>query len=571
MPALIPAPVTLDTADGQLTLSAATAVSASAELAAVALRLQEALRPATGFALPVREASAEPAAGDIRLSLDENPGENLAAEGYRLHVDATGVEIVGGSPAGVFWGVQALRQLLPASIYRSSLVRGVDWQLPFVTITDNPRFGWRGTMLDVARHFLPKRELLRFIDLMAVHRLNVLHLHLTDDQGWRLQIRAFPRLTEVGGWRSESQRGHGPLAQGNGRPHGGFYTQDDIREIVEYAAERFVTIVPEIETPGHVQAAIAAYPELGVGDPAQAPSEPWTKWGVNTPVLNLEESTLDFLRTVFDEVMELFPSRHIGVGGDEAKKVEWEQDPRSQERIRELGLANEEEAQSWFMRQLDAHLTAAGRTLFGWDEILEGGLTPGATVASWRGSYGAIAAARAGHPVVLCPDDLVYLDYRQSDSPAEPIPIGPPLSLDEVYAFEPVPTELTASEAALVLGGQANIWSEHIDSPRHLDYMAFPRLCALAEAVWGPQSRDLAGFRARLDVHLGRLDALGVEYRAESGPRPWQSRPDAPGKPMSREQRLAVRDELIANLVAADAAKAADAAVPPAEASSPAG
>ncbi len=553
MPALLPAPTSLITGAGEFALVPTTVITAPADLIAVAVRAQEALRPATGYVLPIQPSDSAPDAVSIRLSLDHA----LAAEAYRLFTSSHGASITGGSPAGVFWGVQALLQLLPAAIYRSSRVDNVAWAAPSVTIEDEPRFAWRGTMLDVARHFLPKREVLRFLDLMAVHRLNVLHFHLTDDQGWRLQIRAFPKLTSVGGWRSESQKGHGPLAQGNGRPHGGFYTQDDIREIVAYAAERYIMVVPEIETPGHVQAAIAAYPELGVGDPANAPTEPWTKWGVNTPVLNLEESTVAFFRTVFDEVMELFPAPYIGVGGDEAKKVEWEQDVRSQERIQELGLTNAEEAQSWFIRQLDAHLTAAGRSAFGWDEILEGGLAPGATVASWRGTYGAIAAARAGHRVVLCPDDETYLDYRQSDSPNEPIPVGFPLGVDDFYAFEPVPAELTAEEATLVLGGQANIWSEHLDSPRSLDYMAFPRLCALAEAVWGPQQRDLAGFRERLAVHLARLDALGVEYRPESGPNPWQSRPDAPGKPITKEQRLAIQAELIANLKAADAAKAA--------------
>lgn len=556
MPALVPAPTSLLSGDGFATITAGSAITAPPQLAAVALRLQEALRPATGFALPLVHTATNdaPDADGIRLALDAS----LAAEAYNLIAEPdTGVTIVGGSPAGVFWGVQALLQLLPPAIYRSSRAAGVDWFVPAVEISDSPRFAWRGTMLDVARHFLPKREVLRFIDLMAVHRLNVLHFHLTDDQGWRLQINAFPKLTSVGGWRSESQKGHGPLAQGNGRPHGGFYSQDDIREIVAYAAERFIMVVPEIETPGHVQAAIAAYPELGVGDPANAPTEPWTHWGVNTRVLNLEDATIDFFRTVFDEVMELFPAPYIGVGGDEAKKIEWEQDPRSQERMRELGLANEEEAQSWIIRQLDAHLTAAGRSAFGWDEILEGGLAPGATVASWRGTYGAIAAARAGHRVVLCPDDEVYLDYRQSDSPNEPIPVGFPLGVEDFYNFEPVPTELTAEEATLVLGGQANIWSEHLDSPRGLDYMAFPRLCGLAEAVWGSPARDFAEFSTRLDAHLARLDAIGVEYRPASGPNPWQSRPDAPGKPITKEQRLAIQAELIANLKEADAAKAA--------------
>ncbi|GAA0580148.1 beta-N-acetylhexosaminidase [Paractinoplanes ferrugineus] len=532
---MIPRPTSRVPGQGELVLDHGTTVAAPDELAGVLVRLQQALRPATGLRL--RESSP----ATVTLALDDG----LEPEGFRLRVTSHGATVAGGAAAGVFYGCQALLQLLPPAIYRRAPVAGQRWAIPAVEITDAPRFGWRGVMLDVARHFLPKADVLRFLDLMAMHRLNVLHLHLTDDQGWRLEIRRYPRLTEVGAWRRESQVGATPDAPGDGRPHGGYYTQDDIREIVAYAAERFITVVPEIESPGHVQAALAAYPELGV---TGAPLEVFTRWGINPNVLNAEESTVDFFTGVLDEVLELFPSRWIGVGGDECPRDQWRADPRTRQRMAELGLGREEDLQAWFIRRLDDHLTAAGRRLFGWDEILEGDLAPGTTIASWRGMTGAVTAARRGYDVVACPEDRVYLDYRQSDSPDEPIPVAVALGVRDVYAFDPVPPELTDDEAGHVLGGQANIWTEHADSPRTVDYLAFPRLCAAAEALWGPADRDFADFEERLDTHLARLDALGVEYRRADGPRPWQRRPGVPGRPFTREQRSAHIARLVANI-----------------------
>jgi hexosaminidase len=530
---LIPRPRTLVPGDSELLLDDATTLSAPAELSGVLAWLHSALRPATGLPLPQ--------AGRGVLSLQI--GGDLGPEAFRLRVTPEGATITGGGPAGVFYGCQALLQLLPPAIHRRARVSGQRWAIPAVEVHDEPRFGWRGVMLDVARHFMPKHDVLRFLDLMALHRLNTLHFHLTDDQGWRLEIKRYPRLTEAGAWRHESQVGAGRDAPGDGRPHGGFYTQDDVREIVAYAAERFITVVPEIESPGHVQAALAAYPELGVtGEPVEV----WTRWGVNTNVLNAEESTVGFLTGVLDEVLELFPSTYVGIGGDECPKDQWRASARVQQRMAELGLRTEEELQAWFVRRLDDHLTAAGRRLFGWDEILEGELAPGATVLSWRGMTGAVAAARRGHDVIACPDDVVYLDYRQSELPGEPIPVSIPLGVEDVYAFDPVPPELGADHARHILGGQANIWTEYMDSPRTVDYFAFPRLCAVAEALWGPAERDFADFERRLRAHLPRLDALGVEYRHADGPRPWQQRPGIPGRPDTREQRA----EHIARLVA---------------------
>lgn len=547
---LLPKPRHLEERDGEFVVGPRTRILSDASTARPAALLRSVLTASTGFALGEPAGPASPAGTVIALAVDPA----LAAEGYRLVVDASGVRITGGTAAGVGNGVQAFLQLLPSEVYRRAPVGSADdgdavhWAAPACEIADEPAFRWRGVMLDVARHFLPKHDVLRFIDLMAMHRLNVLHFHLTDDQGWRIQILRYPRLTEVGAWRRESQVGYGADAPGDGRPHGGYYTQQDLREIVAYAAARGITVVPEIESPGHVQAAIAAYPELGVtGERLDV----GTRWGIIPNVLNAEEATVEFFTNVLDEVLDIFPSEFIGVGGDECPKGQWRDDPRTQQRMRELGVTTEDALQSWFIRRLDDHLTARGRRLFGWDEILEGGLAPGATVASWRGETGAVAAARSGHDVVLCPDQTAYLNYRQSERPDEPIPLVVVITVRDVYAFDPVPRSLTGDERAHVLGGQANLWTEYMDSPRTLDYFAFPRLCALAEALWTAGERDYDAFAIRLDTHLERLDAVGVEYRHADGPLPWQTRPGIPGRIDSRDARAAEVAALTANIAPA--------------------
>jgi hexosaminidase len=534
---LLPAPLRVVDGEGELVFASAPQLRADDGAERVGAWLWSVFAASTGFERPGREG----AAASIRLTVDPE----LPGEGYRLAVTAEGVRVDGGGDAGLFYGAQAFLQLLPAAVYRRARVDGVRWAAPVCQVEDAPRFGWRGVMLDVARHFLPKRDVLRFVDLMAMHRLNVLHLHLTDDQGWRIEILRYPRLAEVGAWRRESQVGWGPDAPADGRPHGGYYTQSDLREIVAYAAARGITVVPEVESPGHVQAAIAAYPELGV---TGEPLEVGTRWGIIPNILNAEESTVEFFVNVLDEVLDIFPSEYIGVGGDECVKDQWRADARTQQRMRELGVATEDELQSWFVRRLDDHLAEHGRRLFGWDEILEGGLAPGATVASWRGSTGAIAAARSGHDVVLCPDDTMYLNYRQSGSADEPIPLVVVITVRDVYGFDPVPAGLSESERAHVLGGQANLWTEYMDSPRTLDYFAFPRLCALAEALWSSGPKDYDGFAERLGRHLARLDAVGVEYRHADGPLPWQTRPGIRGRIDTREGRAAVVAALVANL-----------------------
>ncbi|MEU1671268.1 beta-N-acetylhexosaminidase [Streptomyces roseifaciens] len=478
--------------------------------------------------------------GGNRILLRVLPGlgEQDGPEAHRIVVDGDLVEIAGVGEAGVFRAAQTFRQLLgPEAFRRAPVAPGRRWELPAVVVEDAPRFAWRGVLLDVARHFLPKDGVLRYLDLLAAHKLNVLHLHLTDDQGWRIEILRHPRLTEVGAWRPRTKAGHRASPLWDERPHGGYYTQDDIREIVAYAAERHITVVPEIDIPGHSQAAIAAYPELGNADVVDtAALTVWDTWGVSPNVLAPSDAVLAFYEDVLTEVLALFPSTFVHIGGDECPKDQWKASPAAQARIRELGLAGEDELQSWFVRHFDRWLAERGRRLAGWDEILEGGLAEGATVSSWRGYAGGIAAARAGHDVVMCPEQQVYLDHRQAPGADEPVPIGYVRTLEDVYRFEPVPPGLTGAEAARVLGAQANLWSEVTENQQRVDYQAFPRLAAFAEAVWSqlpaPAERDYPAFERRMTAHYARLDALGVDYRPPGGPRPWQRRPGVLGRPI---------------------------------------
>lgn len=428
-------------------------------------------------------------------------------EGYSLRVTADSVVVAGSDHAGLFYGLQTLAQMLPASGPAGGPVR-----IPAVDITDAPRFPWRGMHLDVGRHFFGPDFVKRYIDHMARYKINRFHWHLTEDQGWRIEIERYPRLTEVGAWRAETmvEKNFDPYV-GDGVRYGGFYTRDEIRDIVAYARERYVTIVPEIEMPGHSLAALAAYPELACTD---GPFEVGTRWGVFEDILCPKEETFAFLEGVLTEVMELFPGEYIHIGGDEAPKARWEQSEVAQEVIRREGLADEHELQSWFIRRIEGFLNAHGRRLIGWDEILEGGLAPNATVMSWRGSDGGIEAARQGHDVVMTPTSHLYFDFYQGDPEQEPLAIGGLLPLEHVYGFEPVPEVLTEAEGRRILGAQGNVWTEYMKTEGHVEYMVFPRLLALSEVVWSPaERRDFTDFARRLPWHLERLDALGVRYR----------------------------------------------------------
>ncbi len=520
-PAVVPIPASVTPRPGTFTLTAATRIQAPAALKGVAERFRESLRDATGFPLPVSTAAS---GSRIVLALDPRLQKDLGDEGYRLSVTRQKVEIRAAKPAGAFYGLQTFRQLLPPEAFRRAPAGEVAWKAACVEIEDKPRFSWRGSHLDVARHFLPKEFLLKHLDLMALHKLNVFHWHLTEDQGWRIEIKKYPKLVEVGAWRKDSALGPPPPERPRkwkfrGKPHGGYYTQEEAREVVAYAAERFITVVPEIEMPGHARAAIAAYPELGnTGKPIEVA----TSWGIFEEIFNVEDRTLKFLQDVLDEILAIFPSKFIHVGGDEVPKKEWKESPAAQARMKALGLKTEEELQSWFIRQMGAWLDSRGRRLVGWEEILEGGLAPGATVMSWQSIEPAIATAKLGHDAIMAPTQWTYLDYLQSKDPREPVGIGGNNPLEKVYAFDPIPNELAPELAKHILGGQAQIWTEYMPNGKHVEYMAWPRLCALAESVWSTQkARGWDGFKQRLgDAHLRRLKYLDVAYRPLEGPHP---------------------------------------------------
>ncbi|MEU2716780.1 beta-N-acetylhexosaminidase [Streptomyces sp. NPDC007205] len=536
--ALIPAPsrvsASLPGGGTGYVIDADTEIDATGGTERVARWLRTAVGAATGLPLAPHRDSGSRILLRIRPSLADELG---SPEAYQLCADGYLVCIDGASETGLFWGAQTFRQLLGPEAFRRAPVTGrTEWEIPAVTVRDAPRFRWRGLLLDVARHFMPKDGVLRYLDLMAAHKLNVFHFHLTDDQGWRLEIKRYPRLTEVASWRARTKFGHRASPLWEEKPHGGYYTQDDIREIVAYAAERHITVVPEIDVPGHSQAAVAAYPELGNTDVIDTTAlSVWDTWGISSNVLAPTDNTLRFYEGVFEEVLELFPSQFVHVGGDECRKEQWSGSVAAKTRIADLALADEDALQAWFIGHFDTWLSARGRRLIGWDEILEGGLAKGAAVSSWRGYGGGIAAARAGHDVVMCPEQYVYLDHRQAPGDDEPVPIGFVRTLEDVYRFEPVPPGLTEEEARHVLGTQANVWTEVMEDVARVDYQTFPRLAAFAEVAWSrlpaPAERDFAGFERRMAAHYARLDALGVAYRPPAGPRPWQKRPGVPGRP----------------------------------------
>lgn len=485
---------------------------AGAEAQGCAELLAEYLRPATGFAFPVKPLG-EAADAAIRLkqtgtAVYDNAG--FCNERYTLCTCDGGVQIEAETGAGLARGLQTLRQLLPAAIFSDKLVNA-EWVIPGVKIEDQPQVRWRGLHLDVCRHFFSVAEVCRYIDLLALHRMSTFHIHLTEDQGWRIEIKRYPKLTEVGAYREESLVGleRARPRKYDGKPYGGFYTQDDIRQIVKFAARRHITIIPEIDMPGHMQAAIAAYPELGNFDIALKPR---CHWGISQNILNAEESTVEFMCNVLDEVMALFPGRFIHVGGDEALKTEWSEGKRAHELMIERGLKNEDELQSWFIRKLAAHIESRGRRCIGWDEILEGGLAEGAAVMSWRGEEGGLAAAQQGHDVVFAPHTHTYFDHYQDFPESEhPLAIGGMTPLSKVYSYTPFPAALSEEQKKLVLGGQGQLWTEYIPDMKQLEYMAYPRTCALAEILWLPaKEKNYQDFHRRLSAHRARLQAMQV-------------------------------------------------------------
>jgi len=515
---LIPLPVEVRTAAGQYLLTKAATIGYNKpEARTTAERLARQLNTATGYGISARSGR-----GSIQLTLNDTPNDRLGREGYTLTANAKGVTITANQPAGLFYGMQTLLQLLPREI-ESPTVASARWAVPAVSITDYPRFGWRGTMLDVSRHFFAKEDVKRYIDQLARYKYNVFHWHLTDDNGWRIEIKSLPKLTEVGAWRVARSGHFGSRPEpkdGEPTPYGGFYTHDDIREIVQYAAERNVSIVPEIDVPGHSMAALAAYPELSTTKNPKTKVNPGTafsEWYSNGTFKMLVENTLnpadekvyEFLDKVFTEVAMLFPSPYIHVGGDECYKGYWAQDPGCQALMKKLNIRHVEDLQGYFMNRVEQILTAKGKKLLGWDEILEGGISKGATVMSWRGIKGGIEAAHMGHDVVMTPTTFAYLDYQQGEASIEP-PIYAGLRLKKSYSFEPVPDGV---DAKYILGGQGNLWTEQVPTLRHAEYMTWPRGWALAEVYWSPkETKNWDNFVQRVEKHFSRADAGGINY-----------------------------------------------------------
>ena len=500
-PALIPAPASMQRHAGSFPVGPATRISVLDPQARTAADQFAGFVARThGLQLKVQEAEGDHK-GSILFRIDpEAAGAN--PESYTLDADARRIDISARDPRGLFYAAVTLWQLLEAD------EKG-DFRVPAVHIDDTPRFAWRGLMLDSARHFWTVDEIKRLLDAMALHKLNTFHWHLTDDQGWRIEIKRYPKLTAVGGCRIPAGDG-GVGSDGKPRPYCGYYTQDQIRDVVRYAAQRHITIVPEINAPGHAQAAVAAYPELGVtGKQVHVLNE----WGVNTTLFNVEESTFQFLENVLAEVVELFPGTYVHVGGDEAVKDQWKASARVQERMRELGVKDEAGMQSHLIKRLEKFLVAHHRRLIGWDEILEGGLPEEATVMSWRGIEGGIEAANQGHDVVMSPSNELYLDYLQTDSPNEPPGRPATIPLEQVYAFEPVPAALAADKRSHILGLQANVWTEHMRSFARVEHAIFPRIAALAETAWSPRDKkSWEGFLTRLPAQLQRYRSMDIAY-----------------------------------------------------------
>ena len=523
---LVPTPVSIVQGNGSFHINASTKINVStpdASARRVGEFLAGKLREATGFpiTLPPHLTKITPTSGIIFSLTDDS---SLGAEGYKLTVNTKQILISAHKPAGLFYGMQSLLQLLPKEIEGKVVATNVDWQVPVCTITDKPRFGWRGLMFDVSRHFFTKQEVKDFIDEMVKYKYNLLHLHLTDDEGWRIEIKGLPRLTEVGAWNVKKEGYFGtfiPPTADEPIDYGGFYTQDDIRELVKYAADRFVNILPEIDVPGHSLAAIVSYPELSCTADAVnyrvRSGEEIIDWSKGTPPIALIDNTLcpanekvyEFLDKVMTQVAELFPFEYIHIGGDECSKNFWEKSDAVKALMKKEGLKNMEEVQSYFVKRLGKIVESKGKKFIGWDEILEGGLAPSAAVMSWRGMKGGIEAAKMKHEVVMSPTDFAYLDYMQGD-PFIESKVYATLRLKKAYEFEPLPTGV---DPKYIKGGQANLWTEQIYNTRYLQYMLWPRGMAIAEAVWSPKAkRDWNDFAARVEKQFPRFDEAEVKY-----------------------------------------------------------
>jgi len=504
---IIPRPADMTQAQGVFLLDETTRIKAAPDLEGIAGYLLDVLRSRTGLSLRVGNSPQENDSTNAILLVASSTNADLGDEGYDLEVAPQTITIRGRTPAGVFYGIQTLRQLI-----RRSQNRGQpEWTIPGISVVDYPRFPWRGMHLDVARHMFSTDFIKRYIDLLALHKMNVFHWHLTDDQGWRIEIKKYPRLTSVGSWRTATPLPTNRLVS-DSVPYGGYYSQEQIKEIVAYAASRHVTVVPEIEMPGHALAALASYPYLGcTGGPYQVGSS----WGVFEDVFCAgDEGVYTFLEHVLSEVIDLFPGEYIHIGGDECPKERWNECPKCQAMMASHRLGDARALQSYFIKRISKFLADKGRRLIGWDEILEGGLASGATVMLWRDVDDAVAAVNMGHDVIMCPMGYCYFDYYQSkEVENEPPAIGGYVPIEKVYDYEPIPSTLSDREAAHILGGQGNLWTEYIPTPEQVLYMAYPRGTALAEALWSPlKVRDYNDFRSRLRVFLGEWKEETADY-----------------------------------------------------------
>lgn len=511
---VIPKPIALEMLNGRFLIHADTKIIGTPELQNEGDYLSNMLSHAVGSNITF--GGSKDLKGNIVLQLDASIDSE---EGYKLSVAYDSVIISGKTNRGVFYGIQTLRQLMPSTIESSNSKVDV-LTIPATLIKDSPRYAYRGMHLDVARHFFPVSFVKKYIDIIAMHKMNTFHWHLTEDQGWRIEIKKYPKLTEIGAFRKETIVGHGNTWKNedvkyDGVRYGGFYTQEEVKDIVAYATKRHVTVIPEIELPGHSLAAIASYPELGnTGEQYEV----GTRWGVFPEIYAPSETTFQFLEDVLTEVVDLFPSKLIHIGGDEAPKLQWEQSKLAQDLIKREGLKDEHELQSYFIKRIEKFLNSKGRDIIGWDEILEGGLAPNATVMSWRGTKGGIEAAKQKHDVVMTPGHSCYFDHYQTENKTnEPLAIGGKTTVQDVYAYEPTPEELTEDEQKYILGAQGNVWTEYMKTPEHVEYMVLPRLTALSEVVWSSKgSRDWNDFNKRLKHLTKRYDALSLNYGKHS-------------------------------------------------------
>ena len=511
---IIPQPVSIAQQEGYFTIDKNTRIiyAIDKDASVIAEYLKDILQESTGFEIATGSSKNEK---NIIIIYLTNKVE-LGDEGYELKVIKDKIILSANNTNGLFYGVQSLLQLLPAEIFNQERVEDVKWTIPCCNIVDQPRFPWRGMHLDVSRHFFSVEFVKRYIDLIAMHKMNIFHWHLTDDNGWRIEIKKYPLLTEVAAWRVDREdmnwREVTQPEPGEEATYGGFYTQDEIRDVVAYAAKRQITVIPEIEMPGHTSEVFAAYPELSCrGEKLYV--QPGSYWP-NTDIFCAgNDEVFTFLENVLDEVMELFPSKYIHIGGDEATKQEWEKCPKCQDRIKSEGLKNEHELQSYFIKRIEKYINSKGKLLIGWDEILEGGLAPEATVMSWRGFQGGIDAATQGHDVIMCPTSHCYFDYYQANPDFEPLAIGGFTSLKKVYFFDPIPEELNEVQSRHILGGQGNVWTEYIQTPEHAEYMAVPRMTALSEVLWSDkEDQNWESFQLRLQDQLRRFDQMNINY-----------------------------------------------------------